>query len=142
MSLVSFVFIVEFHINKIYVFGANTIDESMFCQLWHSFYSSMHTQRNLFEISLNQAEIKLYLPFLNSFEAKRTSIWFQINRKIVNTIWFRLDLIRFRKKNQCVRDIWIPTKWGELIFSPKIMLREFIFLHILEGRNIYKYIFL
>ena len=24
-------------------------------------------------------------------------IWFQINRKILNTIWFRVDLIRFRK---------------------------------------------
>ena len=28
---------------------------------------------------------------------KRTSVWFQINRKMVNTIWFRVDLIRFRK---------------------------------------------
>ena len=28
---------------------------------------------------------------------KRTFIWFQINRKMVNTIWFRVDLIIFRK---------------------------------------------
>ena len=28
---------------------------------------------------------------------KRTSVWIQINRKMVNTIWFQVDLIRFRK---------------------------------------------
>ena len=45
----------------------------------------------------NQIEIKLYLPFSNWFGTKWTSVWFQINRKIVNTIWFRFDLIRFQK---------------------------------------------
>ena len=49
------------------------------------------------EILLNQTEIRLYLPFSDWLGAKRTSVWFQINRKMVNTIWFRFELIRFRK---------------------------------------------
>ena len=56
-----------------------------------------YTQKYLFEILSNQTEIRLYLLFSNWFETKRASIWFQINRKMVNTIWFRLALIRFRK---------------------------------------------
>ena len=55
------------------------------------------TQRNLFEILLNQTEIRLYLPCTDWFGTKRWSVWSQINRCMVNTIWFRNDLIRFRK---------------------------------------------
>ena len=44
---------------------------------------------------LNQPEIRLYLPFSNWFGSKRTSVWFRINRKMVNKIWFRVDLITF-----------------------------------------------
>jgi len=55
------------------------------------------TQRNLFEILLNQTEIRLYSPFSDWFGTKRISVWFQINRKIVNTIWFQFDLTRFGK---------------------------------------------
>ena len=54
----------------------------------------IHTEkffRNL--IKLNW----LYLPFSDWFGTKRTSVWFQINRNMVNTIWFRVDSIRFRK---------------------------------------------
>ena len=53
------------------------------------------TQRNFFEILLNQTEIRWNLPVADWFGTKRTSIWFQINRKMVNTIWFRVDLIGF-----------------------------------------------
>jgi len=56
-----------------------------------------YTQRNLFEILLNQTEIRLYSPFSDWFGTKRISVWFQINRKIVNTIWFQFDLTRFGK---------------------------------------------
>ena len=35
------------------------------------------TQRNLFEILLNQTKIKLYLPFSDSFGTKRKFVWFQ-----------------------------------------------------------------
>ena len=56
-----------------------------------------HTQRNLFEILLNRTQITLYLPFSDWFGTRRKSVWCQINWKIVNTIWFRFDIIRFRK---------------------------------------------
>ena len=56
-----------------------------------------NTQRKLFEILLNQPEIRLYLPFYDWFRSKWTSVSFQINRKMVNTIWFWVYFIRFRK---------------------------------------------
>ena len=55
-----------------------------------------HKQRNLFGILLYQPKIRLYLPCADWFGTKRSpSIWFQINRFMVNTIWFQYDLIRF-----------------------------------------------
>ena len=56
-----------------------------------------YKQRNIFEISLNQIKEKLYSPFSDWFETKRNAVWFQINRKMVNIIWFHFDLVRFRK---------------------------------------------
>ena len=60
---------------------------------WTLFY----TQRNLFKILSNQTEIRLYLLFSDWFGTKRTFVWFQINLKMITTIWFRFDLIRFWK---------------------------------------------
>ena len=68
----------------------------------------MYTQRNLVWILLHQTEISLCLPFSDWFGTKRkfvwlwfgtkrNSIWFQINQKMVNTIWFRFYLTKFRK---------------------------------------------
>ena len=51
------------------------------------------------EILLNQTNIRLYIPFSDWFGTKETSVRSHINRKTVNTIWFRFDLIRFL----CVR---------------------------------------
>ena len=51
------------------------------------------------EILSNQTEIRLYLPFSDRFGSKRTSVWIQINRKMMNTIWFRVDFLRFRKNS-------------------------------------------
>ena len=62
--------------------------------LW-AVLSCAHTQKNLFEILLNQPDIRFYLPFSDWYGTKRTSVWFQINWKTINTIWFRVDLIRF-----------------------------------------------
>ena len=56
----------------------------------------LHTKK-CFRIISIQTEIRLYLPFFDWFVTKRTSVLFQINRKMVNTIWFRFDLIRFGK---------------------------------------------
>ena len=98
-------------------------------------YSSI--KRNLFKILLNQTEIRLYLPFSEWFGTKRTAVWFQLNRKMVNTIWFQFDLIRFRKNVSlcsCLRNIfeislnqteirlylpffyWFGTKWTSVWF--------------------------
>ena len=46
----------------------------------------IHTQKNIFEILLNQTEIRLYLPCTDWFGTKLTSGWFHINRKMVNII--------------------------------------------------------
>ena len=64
-----------------------------------------YTQRNLFQISLNQTEIKLYSLCTDWFGSKRKSVWIQINWKMLNTIWFQVDLIRFRKYFSICRGI-------------------------------------
>ena len=51
---------------------------------WKECTDQVYTQGNLFEILLNQPEI---------------------NRKMVNTIWFKVDLMRFREKKLCVRRV-------------------------------------
>ena len=56
-----------------------------------------HTQRNLFKTLLNHTEIRLYIPLSDWFGYIRASVWCQINRKMVNIIWFLFDLQRFRK---------------------------------------------
>ena len=50
-----------------------------------------YPQRNLFEILLNQTEIRLYLPFSNWL----TVLIPIINWKIMNTIWLRFDITWF-----------------------------------------------
>ena len=45
-------------------------------RLSDSFSLRTYTQRDLFEILLNQNEIRLYLPFSDWFGTKRTSVWF------------------------------------------------------------------
>ena len=63
---------------------------------WIIFFR-VYTQRNLFEILLKETEIRLYLPFSDWFGTERMLVWFHINLKVVNKIWFRFDLIRPRK---------------------------------------------
>ena len=55
----------------------------------------IYTQRIFFEFLLNHSEIRLYSPFSDWFGTTQTLVWFQIYRKMVNRIWFRVDLIRF-----------------------------------------------
>ena len=52
------------------------------------------THRKIF---LNQPEIRLHFSFSGWFGTKRMSVWIQIYREMVNTIWFQVDLIRLRK---------------------------------------------
>ena len=73
-----------------------------------------YTQRNIFEILLNQPGIRLCLPFSDWFGTKRTSVWFQINREMVYTIWFRVDSTRFRKYfSVCIQSE--PSKLKDLL---------------------------
>ena len=66
-----------------------------------------------FEIFLNKPEIRLYLLFSDLFGSKQTSVWIQINRKVVNTIWFRIELIRFL----CVCCRFLPLFEARCIFN-------------------------
>ena len=60
--------------------------------------SGLHAEKYLLHlVMLNQTDIWLYSPFSDWFGTKWKSVWFQINRKMVNTIWFGFDLIRFGK---------------------------------------------
>ena len=72
------------------------------------------------EILSNQTEIRLYLSLSDCIWTKRSSVLFQINRKMVNIIWFRFDLIIFRKAFSAgcsKRDEW-------RVFSPQDHLRH------------------
>ena len=75
-------------------------------------YCELITQRILSEILLNQTEIRLYLPVSDWFETKPTSVWLQINRKLVNIIRFQFDLISFlcvciERKRPCIKLHWL-----------------------------------
>ena len=74
----------------------------MYTYKWFCFH---FTHRNLFQNLLDQTKIWLYSPFCDWFKIKMNFIWVLICRKIINTIWFRLDVTR------CGRDFWL------LIFS-------------------------
>ena len=90
-----FIYIIFLHIFLFYLY---------FYIYLYIFQSGACTQRNLSQILLNQIKIRLYLPRTDWFETRRTlSVWFQINRCMVNTIWFQLDLIRFQKRCVCAQ---------------------------------------
>ena len=60
-------------------------------------YVQRYTHGNIFQILLNHTEIRLYIAFSDRFGTKQMSVWFQINQKIINTIWFRFYFVRFWK---------------------------------------------
>ena len=79
------------------------------------FVLNQKKNRSYNHILLNMIVEKLYLSFSNWFENKRNAIWFQINRKMINKIWFRLDLTRFRKDfSVCRRNSSILCKPDKL----------------------------
>ena len=58
----------------------------------------VYTQRNIFQILLNEPEIRLYFTIFRLIcDNKRTVsvCCSKINRCMVNTIWFLVDLMRF-----------------------------------------------
>ena len=65
-------------------------------------FRGKYTQRNLIKSNRNQ----IVFTISDWFGTKWTSVWLQIKRKMVNRIWFRVDLIRFRKKfSVCMGEI-------------------------------------
>ena len=78
---------------------------------------------------------QLYLPFSDWFGTKRTSVYCQINRTMVNTIWFRLDLKRFTSTLSMSKKRPKPSEpawWGEqnkvLFGEPKFCLTKRVIL--------------
>ena len=59
------------------------------------------------EILLNQTEIRMHLLFSDRFRTKRTSVWFQVNRKMVNTIWFDINTSLIPRIVIWIRDILV-----------------------------------
>ena len=51
---------------------------------------SRYTEIYLLLLLVKSTGIKFYLPFSDWYGTTRISVWFQINRKMVNTIWFQL----------------------------------------------------
>ena len=95
------------------------------------FGSTFYTQRNLFEILSNQTGVRFYLPFSDWFGTEQTSVWFQIIRKIVYTIWFRFDLIRFQKDLSVFKKIL----WSNIFYSLQYFCSQWIEL---GGKKLYK----
>ena len=64
------------------------------CEWVQKFELVENSFRILIKSNLNQIVFTIFWLIWNR---KRTSVWFQIHRKMVNIIWFRFDFIRFRK---------------------------------------------
>ena len=72
------------------------------------------TQRNLIKLNRNKIIFTIYLLIWNQTDTVR--LLFQINRKMVNTIWFPFDLIRFRKDfSVCEIKVWGN---GKILYLP------------------------
>ena len=101
------------------------------------------TQGYLFEILLNQSEFRLYITFNDWYQTKQMSVWFQINRKIVYTIWIRVDLIRFRKdfsvcvQNACFHGKKFPTTNDSLQPVIDVLRNWYIYRDILTRTTRY-----
>ena len=79
---------------------------------------------NRIRLAEKTTPIRCNLPFSEWFGTKRTlSVWFQIDQKMVNTIWFRFELIIFRKYISVCK-FFLPVR--QLIKSPRaeIMFEE------------------
>ena len=64
------------------------------CVFWN-YYSSEFTEKSFRDIiKSNRNQIVVTIWNVRKFG---TSVWFEINWKMVNTIWFQVDSIRFRK---------------------------------------------
>ena len=69
------------------------------------YHSLLIIYKHCIDLKLRWAAIPTSWKLLKKFAlvGSQTPVWFQINRCMVNTIWFRFDSIRFRK------DFSVPT---------------------------------
>ena len=72
------------------------LTQSLTTQFFPSAHVS-HAQEKSFRILIKSNRNQIVFTIYNLFGTKQTSVWLQINRKMVNTILFRFDLIRIRK---------------------------------------------
>ena len=80
--------------------------------LLHSFscFFNLHTEksfRNLIKSNRNKIVYTIFRLIWNQTDTVR--LLFQINRCMVNTIWFQVDLIRFRKNFSVCASHWVRT---------------------------------
>ena len=66
----------------------------------------------------HQTEIRVYLPFSDWFRIELTSVWFKINRKMINTIWFRFDDTRFGNGFS----VWMHSEEINSILHPSVAI--------------------
>ena len=84
-------------------------------------------------ISVQEFLLSVSTPFSDWFRTKRTFVWFQINRKMVNTIWFRVALIRFQKDFS----VCIPIERYYLFCAFSINLSQYVwYLNMRTGPKI------
>ena len=75
--------------------GHQFLPDNCYTHIWSLYIHTEKYFRNLLKSNRNRIVFTFFQLIWNS--KWTVSVWFQINRKIVNTIWFRFDLIRFRK---------------------------------------------
>ena len=70
-----------------------------FSKVWWKFFQSgeNNTHRKSFRSLIISTRNQIVSTIFRSIWFQQTSIWIQVNRIMVNTIWFQVDLIRFRK---------------------------------------------
>ena len=71
----------------------NKNQKNIFCAHYRLNVHTEKSFRNLVKSNWNQIVFTISRMIWN----QRTSVWFQVNRCMVNTIWFQFDLTRFRK---------------------------------------------
>ena len=71
----------------------------IYCRIHETFQSyKWLCLHSLLDVNVMCTQIRLYLPCTYWFGTKRkVFLWLQIKLKMVNTIWFRFELIRFQK---------------------------------------------
>ena len=76
---------------------SRTLNQTVMAVIWRRQIKSRTRTEKSFTNLIKSNRNQIVFTFSDWFGINRTSDWFQINQKMVNTIWFRFDLIRIRK---------------------------------------------